>query len=185
MSYSKIFIRRSVSPLLFVKKKDGTLRFCIDCRELNKIAIKNKYSLPRIDNLLYQLQGAGVFPKINLRSGYHQLRIKAENISKIAFRTRYEHYEFTVIPFGLTNALAALIDLMNQVFRPYLDKFMVVFIDDILIYSKDKEEHTHHLRIVSQTLREHQLYAKMKKYEFLVGRSHVFGACSIEGRNKS
>ena len=90
-----------------------------------------------------------------------------------------------MIPFGLTNALTALIDLMNQVFRPYLDKFMVVFIDDILIYSKDEEEHTHHLRIVSQTLREHQLYAKMKKYEFLVGRSHVFGACSIEGRNKS
>jgi len=159
-----------VSPwgasVLFVKKKDETLRPCINYGELNKITTKNKYPLLRIDDLFDQLQGAAVFSKIYLRSGYHELRIKPENIPKTAFRTRYKHYEFTVMPFGLTNTLAVLMDLMNQVFRPYLDKFVVVFIDDILVYSKDKEEHAHHLQIVLQTLREHQLYAKLKKCEF-------------------
>jgi len=166
----KGFIRPRVSPwgapVLFVKKKDGTLRLCIDYRELNKITIKNKYPLPRIDDLLDQLQGAGVFSKIDVRSGYHQLRIKPEDIPKTAFRTRYGHYEFTVMPFGLINAPTAFMDLMNRVFRPYLDKFVVVFIDDILIYSKNEEEHAQHLCIVLQTLREHQLYAKLKKCEF-------------------
>jgi len=151
---------------LFVKKKDGTLRVCIDYRELNKITIKNKYPLPRIDDLSYQLQGAGVFSKIDLRSGYHQLRIKPEDTPKTAFRTRYGHYEFTVMPFGLTNAPTAFIDLMNRVFRPFLDKFIVVFIDDILIYSRNNEEHAQHLRLVLKTLREHKLYAKLKKCEF-------------------
>ena len=122
--------------------------------------------MPKIDDLFDQLQGAGVFSKINLRSGYHQLRIKTEDNPKTAFRTRYGHYEFTVMPFGLTNPPVAFMDLMNQVFRPYLDKFVVVFIDDILVYSRDKEEHAQHLRIVLQTLREHQLYAKLKKCEF-------------------
>jgi len=166
----KGFIRPSVSPwgapVLFVKKKDGTLRLCIDYRELNKITIKNKYHLPRIDDLFDQLQGARVFSKIDLRSGYHQLRIKPKDIPKTAFRTRYGHYEFTVMPFGLTNTPAAFMDLMNRVFRPYLDKFVVVFIEDILIYSKDKEEHADHLRPVLQALREDQLYGKLKKYEF-------------------
>ena len=122
--------------------------------------------MPRIDDLFEQLQGAWVFSKIDFRSGYHQLRIKPEDIPKTAFRIRYSHYEFTMMPFGLTNAAAAFMDLMKRVFRPYLDKFVVVFIDDILIYSKDKEEHANHLRTMLQTLREHQLYAKLKKYEF-------------------
>ena len=150
----KGYIRPSVSPwgapVLFVRKKDGTMRLCIDYRELNKVTVKNKYPLPRIDDLFDQLQGAGVFSKIDLRSGYHQLRIKEEDISKSAFRTRYGHFEFTVMPFGLTNAPAAFMGLMNRVFNAYLDKCVVVFIDDILVYSKSQEEHQEHLRIVLQ-----------------------------------
>ena len=152
--------------MLFVKKNDGTMRMCIDYRRLNKVTIKNRYPLPRIDDLFDQLQGASHFSKIDLRSGYHQLKIRREDIPKTAFRTRYGHYEFLVLPFGLTNAPATFMDLMNRVFKPYLDKFMVVFIDDILIYSKSHMEHWEHLRIVLQTLRTHQLYAKQSKCEF-------------------
>ncbi|GJV49703.1 putative reverse transcriptase domain-containing protein [Tanacetum coccineum] len=129
------------APILFVKKKDGSFRMCIDYRELNKLTVKNHYPLPRIDDLFDQLQGSQFFSKIDLRSGYHQLRVHEDDILKTAFRTRYGHFKFTVIPFGLTNAPAVFMDLMNRVCMPYLDKFVIVFIDDILIYSKTREEH--------------------------------------------
>ena len=167
---SKGFIRPSVSPwgapVLFVKKKDGTMRMCIDYRQLNKVTVKNKYPLPRIDDLFDQLQGASLFSKIDLRSGYHQLKIRASDIPKTAFRTRYGHYEFLVMSFGLTNAPATFMEVMNGVFRPYLDSFVIVFIDDILVYSKTEEDHVRHLRIVLQRLREEKLYAKFSKCEF-------------------
>ena len=149
-----------------MKKKDGTLRLCIDYKQLNKVNVKNKCPLSKIDNLFDQLHRAEYFSKIDLQSGYHQLRIKKEDTLKTAFRTRYGHYEFLVLPFGLTNAPVAFMDLMNRVFKPYLDRFVIVFIDDILIYSKSQAEHKEHLRIVLQLLRENQLYAKLPKYGF-------------------
>ena len=152
--------------MLFVKKKDGTLRLCVDYRQLNKMTVKNKYPLLRIDDLFDQLKGASVFLKADLRSGYHQLKIKDEDVHKTTFRTRYKHYEFLVMPFGLTNAPTDFMDLMNLVFRSYLAQFVVVFIDDILVYSKDREDHDTHLRVVLETLRKEQLYAKLSKYEF-------------------
>ncbi|XP_058071169.1 uncharacterized protein LOC131220227 [Magnolia sinica] len=164
------FIRPSVSPwgapVLFVKKKDGSSRLCIDYRRLNQVTVKNKYPLPHIDDLFDQLKGAKYFSKIDLRSGYHQLRVRDEDVSKTAFRTRYGHYEFLVMPFGLTNAPAVFMDLMNQVFMPYLDRFIIVFIDDILIYSKSQEKHEVHLRTALKILKENQLYAKLSKCDF-------------------
>ena len=164
------FIRPSTSPwgapVLFVKKKDGSMRLCIDYRQLNKVTVRNRYPLPRIDDLFDQLEGACCFSKIDLRSGYHQLKVREEDIPKTAFRTRYGHYEFLVMSFGLTNAPAAFMDLMNRVFKPFLDKFVIVFIDDILVYSRSKEEHAEHLRVVLQTLSENRLYAKLSKCEF-------------------
>ena len=131
-----------------MKKKDGTLRMCIDYRQINKVTVKNKYPLPRIEDLFDQLKGASVFSKIDLRSGYYWLRVKEVDVPKTAFRTRYGHYEFLVMPFGFTNAPAAFMDLMNRVFQPYVDLFVLVFIDDILVYSKDAQEHEQHLKIV-------------------------------------
>ena len=131
-----------------MKKKDGTLRMCIDYRQINKVTMKRKYPLLRIEDLFDQLKGAGVFSKIYLRSGYYQLRVKDVDVMKTTFRTRYGHYEFLVMPFGLTNAPTTFMDLMNRVFRPYLDQFVVVFIDDILVYSRDEQEHEQHLKIV-------------------------------------
>nr|GEY16711.1 putative reverse transcriptase domain-containing protein [Tanacetum cinerariifolium] len=163
-------IRPSVSPwgapVLFVKKKDGSMRLCIDYRELNKITIRNRYPLLRINDLFDQLQGDMHFSKIDLRSGYHQLRVKEQDISKTAFCTRYGHYEFLVMPFDLTNAPAVFMDLMNRVFHEFLDKFVIVSIDDILVFSKSKEEHEDHLYTVLQTLRQEKLYAKFSKCQF-------------------
>ncbi|KAL8089701.1 hypothetical protein AgCh_039255 [Apium graveolens] len=172
-------IRPSVSPwgapILFVKKKDGSMRLCIDYRELNKLTIKNKYPLPRIDDLFDQLKGAKYFSKIDLSSGYHQLKIKPEDIPKTAFRTRYGHYEFLVMSFGLTNAPAAFMDLMNRIFKEYLDKFIIVFIDDILIYSKTEEDHAEHLRTALEILRKKKLYAKFSKCEFWLQEVQFLG----------
>jgi hypothetical protein len=151
---------------LFQKKKDQSLRLCVDYRPLNIINIKNKYPLPRIDILFYQLVGAKVFSKVDLHSDYHQIKIHSEDIHKIAFSTRYELYEYLVMSFGLTNAPTHFIYLMNSVFMPELDKFVMVFIDDILIYSKNEEEHEKHLWIILQRLREHQLYAKFSRCAF-------------------
>ncbi|GJW18691.1 putative reverse transcriptase domain-containing protein [Tanacetum coccineum] len=175
----KGFIRPSSSPwgapVLFVKKKDGSFRMCIDYRELNKLTVKNRYPLPRIDDLFDQLQGSSVYSKIDLRSGYHQLRVREEDISKTAFRTRYGHYEFQVMPFGLTNAPAVFMDLMNRVCKPYLDKFVIVFIDDILIYSKSKQEHEEHLKIILELLKKEELYAKFSKCEFWIPKVQFLG----------
>ncbi|GKE69802.1 putative reverse transcriptase domain-containing protein, partial [Tanacetum coccineum] len=163
------------APVLFVKKKDGSFRMCIDYHELNKLTVKNRYPLPRIDDLFDQLQGSSVYSKIDLRSGYHQLRVREGDIPKTAFRTRYEHYEFQVMPFGLTNAPVVFMDLMNRVCKPYLDRFVIVFIDDILIYSKNKEEHEEHLKLILELLKKDELYAKFSKCEFWIPKVQFLG----------
>jgi hypothetical protein len=182
----KGFIRPSASPwgcpVLFVKKKDNSLRLCVDYRPLNAVTIKNKYPLPRIDILFDQLAGAKVFSKIDLYSGYHQIKIKPSDVPKTAFSTRYRLYEYLVMPFGLTNAPAYFMYLMNAVFMPELDKFVVVFIDDILIYSKTEEDHADDLRVILQCLRDHCLYAKFYKCEFwLDGVKFLGHTISSEG----
>jgi hypothetical protein len=154
------------APVIFVLKKDGTQRLCMDYNALNEVTVKNKYPLPRIDDLFDQLRGACVFSKIDLRLGYHQLKVRECDIPKAAFISRYGMYEFTVMSFGLTNALAYFMYMMNKDFKEYLDKFVVVFINDILVYSRSEEEHEGHLRLVLQKLRDHKLYAKLSKCEF-------------------
>jgi hypothetical protein len=175
----KGFIKPSSSPwgcpALFVKKKDQTLRMCVDYHPLNEVTIKNKYPLPRIDILFDQLVGAKVFSKIDLRYGYHQIKIRPEDIPKTAFTTRYGLYEYLVMSFGLTNAPTHFMYLMNSVFMLELDKSVVVFIDDILVYSKSEEEHAEHLRVILTRLRDHQLYVKFSKCEFWLKEVQFLG----------
>lgn len=161
--------------MLFFKKKNKSMRLCIDYRQLNMVTMRNKCRLPHFNDLFDRLQGAQCFSKIDLRSGYHQLNIKAIDIPKISFRTWYRHYEFLVMSFGLTNTLVAFMDLLNQVFNPFLDKFIIFFIDDILVYSKSPEEQEQHLRIVLQTLREQKLYAKFTKRDFWLDQVALLG----------
>ena len=179
---AKGYIRPSSSPwafpVLFAEKKDGGQRMCVDYRALNEVTIKNKYPLPRIDDLFGQLQGSQV---IDLRSGYHQTKIRPSDIPKTAFISKYGLYEYTVMSFGLTNTPAYFMNLMNMVFRDFLDKFVVVFIDDILIYSKTEEEHEQHLRLVLQRLQEHQLYAKLSKCEFWIDEVPFLGHIISKG----
>ena len=175
----KGYIRPNTSPwatlVLFVEKKGGSKRMCIDYRALNEVTIKNKYPMHIIEVLFDKLRRVSVFLKINLRLGYHQLRIRPSDIPKTAFITKYGLYEFTVMSFGLTNAPAFFMNLMNSVFMDYLDKFVVVFIDDILVYSQSEEEHADHLKMVLQRLREHQLYAKLSKCEFWISEVLFLG----------
>jgi hypothetical protein len=172
-------IRPSVSsrgaPVIFVKKKDGSLRLCIYYRDLNRAIVKNRYPMPRIDDLFDQMKGATILSKIDLRSEYHQLRIKEGDIPKIAFQTQFGHYKFVVVYFGLTNAPTVFMSLMNEVFRKYLDRFVQVFLDDILIYSKSKREHEEHLRVVLSCLRENKLYGKLSKCSFFQKENHYLG----------
>jgi hypothetical protein len=167
--------------VIFVLKKDGTQRLCVDYHALNEVTIKNKYSLPRIDDLFDQLRGACVFSKIDLRSGYHQLKIRECDIPKTAFISRYGLYEYTVMSFGLTNAPAYFMYLMNKVFMEYLDKFVVVFFDDILVYSRTEEEHEEQLRLALQKLRENRLYAKLSKCEFWMKQVAFLGHIMSKG----
>ncbi|GJT43538.1 putative reverse transcriptase domain-containing protein [Tanacetum coccineum] len=175
----KGFIRPSSSPwgapVLFVKKKDRSFQMCIDYRELNKLTVKNQYPLLRIDDLFDYLQGSSVYSKIDLRSGYHQLRVRDEDIPKTEFMTRYGHYEFQVMPFGLTNALAVFTVLMNRVCKPFLDKFVIVFIDDILIYSRNKVEHERHLKQILELLKKEELYSKFSKCDFWLSNLQFLG----------
>jgi glycogen debranching enzyme len=182
----KGFIRPSASPwgspALFMPKKDGTQRLCVDYHALNAVTITNKYPLPQIDDLMHQLTQANFFSKIYLRSGYHQMKIRPEDIYKTAFVTRYEQYDYTVVSFGLTNAPAYFMNMMNKVLMDELDKCVVVFIDDILVFSKTAEDHEEHLRIVLEKLKQQQLYAKFSKCEFWMEEVAFLGhVLSAEG----
>lgn len=175
----KRYIRLSVfpwgAPVLFIKKKDGTLRLCIDYNQLNKVTFKSKYPLPKIDDLLDHMREAKVFSKIDLRSRYHQVQIKDKDIHKTTFKTQYGHYEFTVVPFGLTNTTTTFMCLTNSIFHKYLDQFILVFLYDIIIQSKSEEEHEEHLRMVLQVLWEHQLYAKLRKCDLYQRKVQYLG----------
>jgi hypothetical protein len=181
---NKGYIHPSVSPwgasVLFVNNKDGTLRLCMDFRQLNKVNVKNKYPLPRIDDLFDQLKNAKIFSKIDLRYGYHQVIIKEEDINKTTLKTRYGHYEFIVVPFGLSNAPTVFMCLMNGIFREYLYRFVIVFLDEIIIYSKSEGDHEKHIRLVLQVLREHHLYAKLRKCSFYPNQIHYLGHIIFE-----
>ncbi|GKE23764.1 putative reverse transcriptase domain-containing protein [Tanacetum coccineum] len=163
------------APVLFTKKKDGWFRMCIDYRELNKLTEKNRYPLPRIDDLFNQLQGSNVYYKIDLQSGYHQLRVREEDILETTFKTQYGQFEFQVMPFGLTNTPTVFMDLMNRMCKPFLDKFVIVFIVDILIYSKNKKEHKEHLKAILKLLKKEELYAKFSKCEFWLPKVQFLG----------
>jgi len=175
----KGYINPSLTPwgaaVFFMRKKDGTLRLCIDFGKLNKVTVKNKYHFPRINYLFDQLRGVNIFSNIDLRYGYYHVRINEEEIRKNSFRTRYKHYEFTVVSFVLSNAPIVFMCLMNSIFINFLNKFFIIFLYDILIYSKSKEEHENHLRIVLKVLREHKLYTKLRKCSFYQRRIHYLG----------
>ena len=181
----KQFIRPSVSPwgapVLLVKKKDGSMRLCLDYRQLNKVTIKNRYPVPRIHDSMDQLVGTEVFNKIDVRSRYHHIRVKAEDISQTTFRTRYGHYEYFVMPFGVSNALGVFMEYMNRIFHPFLDRLVVVFIDDILVYSKSEEEHVEHRRVVLRVLKEKKLFAKLSKCEFWLREVSFLGHVILKG----
>ncbi|GJV65137.1 putative reverse transcriptase domain-containing protein [Tanacetum coccineum] len=176
---NRCFIRPSSSPwgalVLFVKTKYGSFCICINYQELNKLTIKNRYPIPRIDDLFNQLQGSRYFSKIDILSGYHQLRVREEDIPKTSFRTRYGHFDFTVMPFGLTNAPAVFMVLINRVCKPYLDKFFIVFIDNIMIYLKSKEEHEVHLKLILELLEKEKLFRKFSKCEFWLQEVRFLG----------
>jgi hypothetical protein len=176
----KGYIHPSVSPwgasIIFFQKKYGTLRLCIDFRQLNKVIVKNKCPLPRIDYIFDELKGANIFSNIDLRLEYHQERIKEGDNRKTTFRKRYEHYEFVVVPFRLTNAPTTFMCLMNGVFRDFMDKFIIVLLDDLCIYSKTEKENERYLRMVLQVLREHQLYVKLSKCTFYKKTYPLFGS---------